>query len=46
MDSKIVLLVLKNKAILSKLINENAPYDKILHQSQLLDKYLTIQINA
>lgn len=40
MDSKIILLILKNKAKLSKLINENAPYEKILKQSQLLDKYI------
>lgn len=44
MDSKIILLTLKNKSKLERLIENNAPYEKILKQSQLLDKYLTIQI--
>lgn len=44
MDSKIYLLILKNKAKLSKLIEQNAPYEKILHQSQILDKYIVKQI--
>lgn len=45
MDSKIILLIFKNKSKLERLIENNAPYEKILHQSQLLDKYLMIQIN-
>lgn len=44
MDSKVVLLIAKNKAKLSKMIEQNAPYDKILHQSQILDKYIIQQI--
>lgn len=40
MDSKTMLLIIKNKAKLSKLINDNAPYEKILHQSEILDKYI------
>lgn len=46
MDSKYSLLILKNKAKLSKLIETNAPYEKILHQSQILDKYIIEQIKA
>lgn len=46
MDSKIYLLILKNKAKLSKLIEQDAPYEKILHQSQILDKYIVKQIIA
>lgn len=44
MDPKIILLIFKNKSKLERLIENNAPYEKILKQSQLLDKYLTIQI--
>ena len=40
MDSKTVLLILKNKAKLSKMIEENQPYEKIVKQSQRLDKYI------
>jgi len=46
MDSKYCFLILRNKAKLEKLIQENAPYEKILRQSQLLDKYIMKQINA
>lgn len=45
MDSRIILLIAKNKAKLAKMIEQNAPYDKILHQSQILDKYIIQQIN-
>lgn len=44
MDSRTSLLILKNKAKLERLIESNAPYEKILHQSQLLDKYIITQI--
>lgn len=44
MDSKICLLLLKNTAKLEKLISENASYDKILEQSQKLDKYIAIEM--
>lgn len=43
MDSRTHLLILKNKAKLSKLIESNAPFEKILHQSQILDKYIIKQ---
>ncbi len=46
MNSKFSLLILKNKAKLEKLIESGAPYEKILHQSQLLDKYIIHQIKA
>lgn len=44
MDSSIFLLILRNKAKLSKMIEENAPYDKILRQSKRLDKYIMTQM--
>ncbi len=44
MDSKTIYLILKNTAKLEKLINSNAPYEKILRQSQKLDKYIMIQM--
>lgn len=44
MDSKTYLLIFKNKAKLSKLIEENAPYEKILKQSKKLDKYIIKQM--
>ena len=46
MESKIILLILKNKARLSKMIKDNAPYEKIVKLSQILDKYIIKQINA
>lgn len=48
MDFKTGLLIFKNKAKLSKLIDKNAPYDLILRQSKILDKYVAqgmIQMN-
>lgn len=45
MESKIFYLILKNSAKLEKLINTNAPYEKILKQSQKLDKYIIKQMN-
>ncbi len=44
MDSKVCLLALKNAAKLEKLISKNASYDKILKQSQKLDKYILIEM--
>lgn len=44
MDTKYPLLILKHRAKLHKLINEDAPYEQILHQSQILDKYVTMQL--
>lgn len=46
MDSKIVYLILKNTAKLEKLIEDGAPYDKILKQSKKLDKYIIIQMKS
>lgn len=43
MDSKIALKKLKANAKLEKLIRENAPEEKILKQSKLLDVYVQIQ---
>lgn len=40
MDLKLNLLILKNKAKLTKLIKNNEPYEKIVKQSQHLDKYI------
>ena len=39
-----VLYKLKHKAKLERLILENAPYEKILKQSQLLDKYIMMEM--
>lgn len=44
MDYKLSFLILKNTAKLEKLILHNAPYSKILKQSQLLDKYINEQM--
>lgn len=44
MDSKIIYLIMKNKVKLEKLIEANAPYEKILKQSKKLDKYIMIQM--
>lgn len=43
MDSSLVLKKLRANAKLEKLILENAPREKILKQSKLLDKYVQIQ---
>jgi hypothetical protein len=43
MDSSIALKKLRANAKLEKLIIENAPKEKILKQSKLLDKYIDIQ---
>lgn len=42
MKSNIPYLILRNSARLEKLIESNAPYEKILKQSQKLDKYIII----
>lgn len=42
MKSNIPYLILRNSARLEKLIESNAPYKKILKQSQKLDKYIII----
>lgn len=37
-------LRIKNTAKLEKLIKENAPYKKILKQSQIVDEYINLEI--
>lgn len=44
MDYKTVYLIMKNTAKLEKLIETNAPYEKIIKQSKKLDKYIMIQM--
>lgn len=46
MDSKTLYLIMKNTAKLEKLIETNAPYEKILKQSKKLDKYIMLQMNC
>ena len=42
MNARINLLISKNSARLDKLIESGAPYEKILKQSQKLDKFIVI----
>ena len=42
MDSRLHYLILKNTARLEKMIESEAPYEKILKQSQKLDKLIMI----
>ncbi len=44
MDTKTFYLIMKNTAKLEKLVETNAPYEKILRQSKKLDKYIMIQM--
>ena len=44
MDYKLSFLILKNTVKLEKLIKQDAPYSKILKQSQLFDKYIAKQM--
>lgn len=44
MNFRTNLLIIKNKAKLNKMIAQEAPYDKILKQSKLLDKYIIEQM--
>ena len=44
MNSNIPLLILKNKAKLSKLIENDAPYEEILKRSKILDKFILEQM--
>lgn len=43
MDCSIFLKKIRAKIKLAKLINANAPKEKILAQSKILDKYILIQ---
>lgn len=44
MDSRLIYLIMKNTAKLERLIETNAPYEKILKQSKKLDKYIVLQM--
>lgn len=44
MDYRLNLLILKNRIRLEKLVESNAPYEKILKQSRKLDKYILEQM--
>lgn len=44
MESKLIYLIVRNKAKLEKMIENDAPYEKILKQSQVLDRYIMIQM--
>ena len=46
MNSRIAYLILKNSAKLKNLIESEAPYEKILKQSQKLDKYIIIKMKS
>lgn len=46
MDIKIFYLSLRNRAILEKLISNNASDKKILHQEKLLEKYTNEQLKC
>ena len=44
MNTNINNAIQKNKNILTKMVEQNAPYEKILKQSKLLDKYIFEQM--
>lgn len=46
MDLKLHLLIEKNRDILTKMIEDNKPYEEIVKQSQLLDKYVFLGFKA
>ena len=46
MNSRIVYLILRNSAKLKKLIESDAPYEKILRQSRRLDKYIVVAMKS
>jgi len=46
MDLKLQLLIEKNKNKLEKMIESREPYEKIVEQSQLLDKYILLGFKA
>lgn len=45
MDSETQLLIHQHRDILTKMIENNKPYEEILEQSQLLDNYILLAIN-
>ena len=44
MNYKIELLIIKNRAKLEQMIREESDYNKIVKQSQRLDKYLNMKM--
>lgn len=46
MDYKTDYLILKNSAKLKNLIESKAPYEKVLKQSKILDKYIVIKMKC
>lgn len=44
MDYRLALLIIKNRVRLEKLIENNAPFEKILTQSKKLGKYILLQM--
>lgn len=46
MNKKIQLLINKNRDKLTKMIEKNEPYEKIVKQSQLLDQYILLAFNS
>lgn len=44
--NNITLLRMKHTAKLERLIKDNASYDEILKQSQILDKYIMAEIKS
>lgn len=43
-DFKLTLLIMRNKSRLESLIAKGASYEKILKQSQKLDKYISMKM--
>lgn len=46
MDSKLQILIETNRDKLTEMIENNEPYEKIVKQSQLLDKYVLLGFRA
>lgn len=46
MDLKLQLLIKKNRHKLTRMIEDGQPYEKIVEQSQLLDKYILLGFKA
>lgn len=46
MDQQIKILINKNRDKLTKMIEENESYEKIVEQSQLLDEYILLGFKA
>lgn len=44
MNYKLELLIIRNRAKLEQMIREDCEYNKIVKQSQRLDKYLNIKM--